>query len=143
MTPQLPAKWLSRCYSALSRLCFAMLLASISTSVVLAGETTGDNLSTTQIFKKVQENYATFTSYSDEGRVVTVMDDSTTVTFVIFTTRLAQPGLYLIEWNRTGESSSYTRNTTAQGVWSSGAGDFLQAECGVQLQIDREHALAH
>jgi len=111
--------------------------------VVLAGESNSNDLSTAQIFKKVQETYVSLTSYSDEGRVVTTMDGDTTITFIIFTTRLARPDFYLIEWNRTGESSRYTGNTGAQGVWSSGAGDFLQAECGVQLQIDREHALAH
>ncbi len=143
MSPELSAKCLSRCYSALSRLCVAVLLASGTTSVALAGEATGDDLSTTQIFKKVQETYASLTSYSDEGRVVIAMDGDTTITFIIFTTRLARPDFYLIEWNRAGESSCYTGNTGAQGVWSSGAGDFLQAECDVQLQIDREHALAH
>ena len=141
--PKLPAKCFSRYYSALGRLCIAILLASSATSVVLAGETTGDDLSTAQIFKKVQQTYASLTSYSDEGRVVTAMDGDATITFIIFTTRLARPDLYLIEWNRTGESSSYTGNTGAQGVWSSGAGDFLQAECGVQPQGSREFALAN
>ncbi len=143
MKPKLSAKCFSRCYSALCRLCVAILLACSATSVVLADEATRDDLSPAQIFKKVQETYASLTSYSDEGRVVTAVDGDTTVTFIIFTTRLARTNFYLIEWNRTGESSSYTANISAQGVWSSGAGDFLQAECGVQLQIDREHALAH
>lgn len=143
MTPELPAKCLSRYYSALSRLCFAILLACSATSVVLADESTGFDLSTAQIFEKVQENYASLTSYSDEGRVVTAMDGDTTLTFIIFTTRLARTNFYLIEWNRTGESSCYTGNTGAQGVWSSGAGDFLQAECGVQPQGNREFALAN
>lgn len=143
MTPELSAKCLSRYYSALSRLCVAILLACSATSVVLAGEATRDDLSTAQIFKKVQETYASLTSYSDEGRVVTAMDGDATITFIIFTTRLARTNFYLIEWNRTGESSCYTGNTGAQGVWSSGAGDFLQAECGVQPQGNREFALAN
>lgn len=141
--PKLPAKCLSRCYSALTRLCFAIILASSATSVVLAGEATGDDLSTAQIFKKVQENYASFTSYSDEGRVVTVVDGNTPISFINFTTRLARSDLYLIEWNRTGESSCYNRNTSAQGVWFSGAGDFVQAECGLRPQVNREFALAN
>jgi hypothetical protein len=111
--------------------------------VVLADEATRDDLSTAQIFKKVQETYASLTSYSDEGRVVTAMDGDTTLTFIIFTTRLARTNFYLIEWNRTGESSCYITDTSAQGVWSSGAGDFLQAECGVQPQGNREFALAN
>jgi hypothetical protein len=118
-------------------------LAGNATSVVLAREANGDDLSTAQIFKKAQETYASLTSYSDEGRVVTAMDGDTTITFIIFTTRLARPDFYLIEWNRTSESSCYTRDTSAQGVWSSGAGDFLQAECGVQTQGNREFALAN
>jgi hypothetical protein len=32
---------------------------------------------------------------------------------------------------------------SAQAVWSSGAGDFLEEEFGVQSQFDREFALAH
>jgi hypothetical protein len=111
--------------------------------VILADEATGDDLSTAQIFKKVQETYASLSSYSDDGRVVTAMDGDTTLTFIIFTTRLARTNLYLIEWNRTGESSCYTGNTGTQGVWSSGAGDFLQAECGVKPQGNREFALAN
>ncbi len=143
MAPELSAKCLSWYYSALGRLCVALLLACSATSVILADEATRDDLSTTQIFKKVQETYASLTSYSDEGRVVTAMDGDTTLTFIIFTTRLARTNFYLIEWNRTGESSCYTTDTSAQGVWSSGAGDFLQAECGVQPQGNRELALAN
>jgi|SRR5208282_3916768 len=136
MSPELSAKRSSRCYSALSRLCVAVLLASGATSVVLADEAAGDDLSPTQIFNNVQEKYASLTNYSDEGRVVTAVDGNTTITFIIFSTRLARTNFYLIEWNQ-------TRNTSAQGVWSSGAGDFLQAECGVQPQGNREIALAH
>ncbi len=143
MTPELSAKCSSPYFSALSRLCVAILLACSATSVVLAGEATGDDLSTAQIFKKVQETYASLTSYSDEGRVVTVMDGDPTVTFIAFTTRLARPDYYRIEWKRTDESSYYVRNTSAQVVWSSGAGDFLQAECGVQPQGNHKLALAH
>jgi hypothetical protein len=143
MKPKLSAKCLSRYYSALSRLCVAIILASSVTSVVLAGEATGDDLSTAQIFKKVQETYASLTSYSDDGRVVTAMNGDTTITFIIFTTRLARPDFYLIEWNRTSEPSGYTGNTGTQGVWSSGAGDFLQAECGVKPQGNREFALSN
>jgi len=141
--PKLPAKCLSRCYSALGRLCFAILFAGSATSAVLAGEAAGDDLSTAQIFKKVQEAYASSTSYSDAGRVVTAVDGDAAISFIIFTTRLARPGFYLVEWNRTGESSCSTGNAGAQGVWSSGAGDFLQAECGVQPQGNREFALAN
>jgi len=120
----------------------AILLASSATTVVLADEATKDGLSPAQIVKKVQETYASLTSYSDEGLVVTAMDGSSTITFTIFTTRLARTNFYLIEWNQSGGSSGYTRNTSAQGVWSSGAGDFLQAACGVQRYASREFALA-
>ena len=142
MKPELSAKCLYRYYSAISWLCVAILLACSATSVVLADEATSDDLSPAQIVKKVQETYASLTSYSDEGLVVTAMDGSSTVTFTIFTTRLARTNFYLIEWNQSGESSCYTRNTSAQGVWSSGAGDLLQAACGVQRYTSREFALA-
>ena len=135
-SPELSAKRLSRCYSALSRLCVTVLLASGATSAVLADEAAGDDLSLAQIFNNVQEKYASLTSYSDDGCVVTAVDGNTTVTFVIFSTRLARTNFYLIEWNQPG-------NNSAQGVWSSGAGDFLQAECGVQPQGNREIALVH
>ncbi|HTY88131.1 MAG TPA: hypothetical protein VMB80_11745 [Candidatus Acidoferrum sp.] len=136
-------KLLSPCCSALGRLCVAILLASNATSVGLAGETNSDELSTAQIFKKVQETYDAMTSYSDEGRVVAAVDGDATVTFIFFTTRLTRPDFYLIEWNRTGEPSRSTRDASNQGVWSSGAGNFLQAECGVKLQGSRELALAN
>ena len=121
----------------------AVLLASGSTPVVFADEMVGGDLSSAQIFEKVQENYASLTSYRDEGRVITAGDGNTPITFIMFTTRLARTNFYLIEWNQNSESSSYTRNTSAQGVWSSGAGDFLQAVCGVQPQGNREIALSN
>ncbi|HTY88135.1 MAG TPA: hypothetical protein VMB80_11765 [Candidatus Acidoferrum sp.] len=130
-------------YFAISRLCVAVLLAGGATSTVLAGEAAGDDLVPAQIFEKVQATYASVSSYSDEGRVVTALDDKTIVNFTIFTTRLARTNCYLIEWNQTGESSCNTRNSCGQGVWSFGEGDFLQAGCGVQPQGSREFALAN
>ena len=122
-------------------ICAAVLLASGATPVVLAGEAAGDDLLPAQIFTRVQENYASLESYSDEGCVATAMDGNTTI--IAFTTRLARTNFYLIEWKQASESSYYVRNTSAQAVWSSGAGDFLQAECGVQPQGNHDLALAN
>ena len=52
-------------------ICVAVLLAGSATPPVFADDTAGNNLPTIQIFKKVKDNYASMTTYSDEGCVVT------------------------------------------------------------------------
>jgi hypothetical protein len=118
----------------------AVLLASGAPPPTLADELVGDGLSPAQIFRNVEESYASLTTYSDEGCVVIANDDDILINF---TTRLARTKFYRIEWKQTDESSDQTRNASTCGVWSSGAGDFLQAERGVQPQGNREIALAH
>ena len=58
-----------------------------------------------------------------------------------FTTRLARTNLYRIEWKQNSASSYQTHS--AQVVWSSGAGNYLQVESGVQPQGDQEISLMH
>jgi hypothetical protein len=118
----------------------AALLASGAPPPALADELAGDGLSPAQIFKHVGESYASLTTYSDEGCLVIAKDGDVTVNF---TTRLARTKFYRIEWKQTDEASDQAGNVSTHGVWSSGAGDFLQAECGVQPQGNREIALAH
>jgi len=109
--------------------------------VVFSSDTFADILSPYQISQKVQEKYASLSSYSDEVQIVTVVDD-TTATAAGFTIRLARPGFYQVEWSPYGDSSYAAGNTGIQTVWSSGAGDFVEMGWGVQRQYDRDVALA-
>jgi outer membrane lipoprotein-sorting protein len=118
----------------------AIMLASGATTMILASEAAGDNLSPDEIFKKAQENYASLTSYSDEGKTVATMGDATTIT--TFTIRLARTNFYQIEWEQDSESSCSTNYTDIQAVWSSGAGNFLEKGLGAQRQESRDIALA-
>jgi len=119
-------------------ICVAVLLAGSSTTPVFASDTAG-NLPTIQIFQKVKDNYASMVTYSDEGNVVVTMNGAS---LIHFSTRLARTNFYLIEWTRVGESP-YITDTRGKAVWSSGVGDYLQAEAGAQLENTREIALAH
>ena len=118
----------------------AIMLVSGATTAVRANDAAGDNLSPGQIFKKAQENYASLSSYSDEWKIVATMNDTTTTT--TFTIRLARTNFYQIEWEQTIESSYSTNNAEAQGVWSSGAGNFLEMGRGPQNEESRDIALA-
>jgi hypothetical protein len=120
-------------------LCVAVLLAGSATPAVFAADT-ASNLATIQIFQKVKDNYASMITYSDEGNVVITMNGTNVIHF---STRLARANFYLIEWTRAGESTYPAASGKAQAVWSSGAGDFLQAEAGVQFEGTREIALIH
>jgi hypothetical protein len=108
--------------------------------VALSKDTASDDLSSSQIFQKAQANYASLTSYSDEGRVVATMSDTTITTS--FTIRLARPNYYRVEWEQTIESFYPTHNTRAQAVWSLGVGSFLEMGDGPQNEETRDIALA-
>jgi hypothetical protein len=116
----------------------AVLLAGSAAPAVFADNAAGGDLPTVQILKKLKDNYASMTTYSDEGCVVTGGG-----TVINFSTRLARTNFYLIEWNRVGESTYSATSTSGHAVWSSSAGDFLQADAGVQSEGNRNIALAH
>jgi hypothetical protein len=118
----------------------AMLVCDPAT-VALSNDTPVGTLTPNQIFEKVQENYASLSSYSDEGQIVETMDDTVTTTGFII--RLARTNFYRIEWDQRSESPYRTENIGPQGVWSSGAGDYVEMGWGVQRQYDREVALAN
>jgi RNA polymerase sigma factor (sigma-70 family) len=118
----------------------AIMLAGGAATVVLSSDGIGDNLQTSEIFKKAQEKYASLTSYSDEGQTVAILNGSTITT--TFTIRLARPNLYRIEWQQNNESAFSTTKTKTQAVWSAGNGDFLEMGKGVQKQASQENALA-
>jgi outer membrane lipoprotein-sorting protein len=72
------------------------------------------------ILQKSQDAYAALTSYSDEGKSVTTMNDA--ILTNAFSMKLARPNLYRIEWGQPVLASSYTNKGV---VWSAGKGDFL------------------
>jgi hypothetical protein len=101
----------------------------------------GDTPAANQIFEKVLENYSSFSSYSDEGQIITATDGDVAATR--FTVRLARPNFYKIEWQRNSQSSPSTEDSAASAVWSSGAGNYLQVGWGVEGPINRDTALAN
>jgi outer membrane lipoprotein-sorting protein len=99
-----------------------------------------DALTPDQIFERVQKNYSLISSYSDEGQIIVAADDDVTTTR--FTIRLDRPNFYRIEWQRNSQTSPSVEDSAASAVWSSGAGNYLQMEWGVQGRSDRDVALA-
>jgi hypothetical protein len=118
----------------------AVLLASSATPPVLAEESAGNDLPTVQIFNKVKDTYASMITYSDEGWAVISPGENSVINF---STRLARTNFYRVEWEWSKEARASAMSGRSQAVWSSGAGDYLQAEAGVQAQGDRKIALAH
>ena len=94
-----------------------------------------------QIFEKMREQYASLSTYRDQGQIITTLDGKVIITR--FTTRLAKPGFYRIEWNQNKKLLEYTSNPGTQGAWCSGAGDYVQMGWGVQRQFNRDIALAN
>ena len=118
----------------------AFLLATNAPTNVLASDPAGEELSPDLILERTQEAYASMSSYSDEGKVVTTLNGDTITT--IFSIRLARVNFYRIEWIRNSMPPSCIMNTRPQAVWSSGAGDYLETGLGAQNKIKPEFALA-
>jgi hypothetical protein len=121
-------------------ICIAVLLADSATPRVLADEVAGENLPTIQVLKQVKDNYASMITYSDEGWVVIDMGECSVINF---STRLARTNFYLVEWKRNDDPGYPATHSGSQAVWFSGAGDYLQADLGVQYQGSRDTALMH
>jgi hypothetical protein len=131
-----------KCYASriMKYLHFKLALAiSVVTTGVLASDVTVDSLSTSQIFKKAGENYASLITYSDEGKIATTVDG--TILTTTFMTRLARPNFYLVEWQQNGDSVYSSQNAIAQAVWCSGTGDFLETGNGAQDEGSPDVAL--
>ncbi len=97
-------------------------------------------LSAGQIFETMRENYASMASYSDQGEIITTA--AGTVLATRFTTRLARPGLYRIQWDQISRTPYTTDDTGPMGAWSSGAGDYLLIGlAGVRRQYNLDSAL--
>src|ERR1035437_1387372 len=102
-----------------------ILLAGGATTMVISQTSTDDKWTPQKIAKQSQDAYAVLTSYCDSG--ITVVEGGGENSKNIFTTRLARPNLYRIEWTQTSGSKS------SKGVvWSEGKGDFM-----VQGQADQ------
>jgi hypothetical protein len=100
-----------------------ILLAAGTTTLVLSPVGLGILRTPQTIARQTRTTYAALSSYSDTGTVVWEGggDHSQTV----FTTRLARPSLYRIDWTQTGP------NSTENGiVWSQGNGDFMARGAG-------------
>jgi hypothetical protein len=110
-------------------------------SVVATSKGAPAALTAGQIFETMRENYASLFSYSDRGQIITTMGG--TVITTDFTTRLARPNLYRIQWNQKSQSPFTTDDTGPLGAWSSGAGNYMQIGMGVRRLFDREDALVH
>jgi outer membrane lipoprotein-sorting protein len=115
----------------------AIVLAGGATTVVLSSDAAGDALPPGEIFKKAQENYASLTSYSDEGKTVATLSGTTLTT--TFNIRLARPNLYRIQWEQPVNLSYANKGV----VWSAGDGDFLVMGNGDALkEAGQESALS-
>jgi outer membrane lipoprotein-sorting protein len=92
----------------------------------------GNNPDSAKIIENCQATYAALTSYSDTGK--TTMEANGIVFPSTFTTRLARPTLYRIEWEQEMPPLPFeTRGTTNKGaIWSTGDGDFYFRRNGTE-----------
>ena len=111
---------------------------------VVAGVRGGDttNAAALKIIDDSQAAYAALSSYSDTGKVAGEFHGKTDMT--TFTTRLARPNLYRIEWE--GGLIAGLPVTSPPAVWSAGDGDFIRFGGGMgpaaQQMTNLEMALA-
>jgi hypothetical protein len=91
-----------------------------------------------QIYEKMLKKYSSLASYKDQGKIVTTI--GSTLIATEFTTRLARPDFYRMEWDRRSTLPYGTQDTGMQGAWSFESGDYLQIGSGLQRQYDRDVA---
>lgn len=94
-----------------------------------------------QIFEKMLKKYVSLSSYQDQGTISTTIGATSIAT--AFTTRLARPDFYRIEWDQRSTLPYATEDTGLQGAWSFESGDYLQTPSGLQRQYDRDVAFAN
>jgi hypothetical protein len=115
--------------------------------LMLNGATTGasasgsaqDALTPGQILDLSARTYASLSSYSDQGQIVSAVDGVTTVT--AFVTRLARPNMFIFAWQRSSATSYATDLAGPEAVYSFGMGDFLEAGNGPQDEQSPDIAL--
>jgi len=116
----------------------AALLAGGAATVAIS-QTTGGGKKTSgeATLQKSRDAYAALTSYSDSGKSVVAFKGTTISLVHTFTTKLARPNLYRIEWEQ--RSGKYSNGK--QCVWSEGKGDFLKALGKVEPEASMENGL--
>ena len=114
----------------------ALLLAASAGMAARAGDAVADNLRAADILKKSQAQYTALTNYSDEGKAVSVLGE-TSVAPCNYTIKMARPHLYRIAWD---QDSGFFDQKGA--VWSVGAGDFLKMGTSVQKEPNMSLALS-
>lgn len=132
--------WIKMKFAAITAA--TMLLAGGAATVAIS-QSNGDRLSPDEVFRKSQDTYATLTSYRDEGKVVAKLG-GTTVTH-LFSTKLARPNLYRMEWEQHTATEDYKTPATnlKQVVWSNGAGDFMETGGQVSDRPGMEKSLSN
>jgi len=128
----------SRAASAIS---VTVLLASCARPPIFAGEAACDDLLPAQIFRNVQQKYASLASYRDEGCVAVTSIDGNSI--INFTTKLARPGYYRIEWARSSEATSFPSIASPEAAWSSCAYNHFLTGGKVRTEYNRDIALTH
>jgi hypothetical protein len=123
--------WISGIYVMSLLLCGRVAVAQGGPSAVV--------LSAGQIFERMREQYASQCSYSDEGQIITTVDGVVITTR--FTTRLARPAFYRIEWDQSSHLPDHAEDTGIQGAWCSGAGDYVQMGWGLRRQYSLDSTL--
>lgn len=93
-----------------------------------------------QIFEKMLDKYASLASYKDEGNIFTTIGSTTVATS--FTTRLARPEFYRIEWDQRSRLPYGTEDSGTQGAWAHGSGDYVQTGTGLKRQYSRDVAFS-
>ena len=124
----------------------ALLMAGME-KMARSGDKLVDNLSPDEIFKKAQATYDSLTSYSDKGESTAIdrklTNLNTSQPFTTFTTKLARPNLYRIEWGMELASNLSQGNIKPNKgiVWSAGEGDFWNIGKGPEKQKSQHWAL--
>ena len=101
----------------------AALLTGGAITIALSETGQADNLSPKAIVKKALDKYASLTSYSGTGKMVSIRNGKTN-SVSTFEIRLGRTNLYRIEW----EQTFFPAVPNKGAVWSAGDGDFLLIE---------------
>jgi outer membrane lipoprotein-sorting protein len=116
-----------------------ILLAGGAATVAISQTSgSGDKLSREEILQRSQGAYAALTSYSDDGKSISVLNGTTnTHTFFI---KLGRPDFYRVEWEQSTESAFYKSTGEKEVIWSEGKGDFLEMLGKARKESSKESA---
>ena len=99
----------------------------------------GGELSPEAIFQRALREYASLTSYRDEGTTRSTLN-GTTITRA-FTIRLARPNLCRIAWEQTTASGGAKTTDKQEAIWSAGEGCFMETASGAKKRSSLELTL--